>query len=251
MCISREQEEFLASYRTDEARQAFIDSYGKEKVNFLDSGYGENISKPIFPEPIFPYDNELEYIEFTGTQYLGLGVHGSLDIGCDIGFSLTTSLVNLFVFGCRLAQYTDALFVTFSRTGDRFVCSFGNGNATELISYFKNISSKFRVVVNRSLREVYENGVVIGRNTYEYFLPFETPHQLYVGRSDSSDGVGTVVNNFVGRYYYVKLYRDGVEFMHLIPVVKDGVGCMYDLYTRELFYNIGEGEFVLGPVVEN
>lgn len=48
MCISREQEEFLAAYRTDEARQAFIDSYGKEKVNFLDSGFDGDNSLPIF-----------------------------------------------------------------------------------------------------------------------------------------------------------------------------------------------------------
>lgn len=250
MCISREQEEFLSAYRTDEARQAFIDSYGKEKVNFFDSGYLENIQKPIVPEPVLPYDSVLEYLEFTGQQYLGLGVMGSLDIGCDIGIMPSPLSLGTFVFGCRLSRSSDAFYVTISVRPGRFICNVGNGESAILDVQIPDMNGFYRIVMNRSERQVFYNDSILSQNIVVVNTDFTTPHQLYVGYRDSLDNTGNIDENFIGRYYYVKLYRDGVEFMHLIPVVKDGVGCMYDLYSKELFYNIGEGDFILGPVVE-
>lgn len=65
MCISREQEDFLAAYRTDEAWQLFIDSYGKEKVDFLNSGFDGDNSLPIF--------NPFEILSFNGVAPGGEG----------------------------------------------------------------------------------------------------------------------------------------------------------------------------------
>lgn len=84
MCISREQEEFLAAYRTDEARQAFIDSYGKEKVNFLDSRYdGDNSKIEVGPLSLVAFNyvhdggplvrlDEVNYYSFNKTIDLKL-----------------------------------------------------------------------------------------------------------------------------------------------------------------------------------
>lgn len=54
---------------------------------------------------------------------------------------------------------------------------------------------------------------------------------------------------FKGRVYYFQL-KKGDEFkLDLIPVVKDGVGCLYNKVNGDIFYNTSTGTITLGPMI--
>ena len=55
------------------------------------------------------------------------------------------------------------------------------------------------------------------------------------------------------RLYSFKAYDDNGETLkiHLRPCVDtDGVACLYDRVSMELFYNSGSGSFTAGPAVQ-
>lgn len=66
-----------------------------------------------------------------------------------------------------------------------------------------------------------------------------TTIRLFNGGS-GSNGSSVRISSFVA-------YQNGVKIRHLIPVRYDNVGCMYDLVSREVFYNKGTGTFIIGP----
>lgn len=247
LCLSRQQEEFLSLYRSESAKKAFFESYGVAKKDFLSSGYGENSNKPIVPAPDFPspYDKLVQYLGFTGTQYIGLGVHGSLNIGYDIRFSLNSQSANSFVFGCRTSRQVDACFTTVSSS--YIITIFGSDDFQELQGSRPDLSSIVRVINNRFERIYYADDVEFAKNTNIVSKDFITPHQLYIGRRDPADDTGSVNQNFIGRFYSVKILDVGKIIMDLVPAVREGKGCMYDKISSQLFYNIGEGDFIIGP----
>lgn len=49
------------------------------------------------------------------------------------------------------------------------------------------------------------------------------------------------------RYYYFKMWDDGVLKLDLIPVRVGNVGYMYDRVTGNLYGNSGSGNFIIGP----
>lgn len=54
---------------------------------------------------------------------------------------------------------------------------------------------------------------------------------------------GVYDQNFIGRLYYLRLDTNG-EKHNFIPALDDvGAPCMYDVVTREAYYNSGEGDF--------
>ena len=66
-----------------------------------------------------------------------------------------------------------------------------------------------------------------------------TTIRLFNGGS-GSNGASVRILSFIA-------YQNGTKIRHLIPVREDNVGCMYDLVTKEMFYNSGTGSFIIGP----
>ena len=54
----------------------------------------------------------------------------------------------------------------------------------------------------------------------------------------------------LGRWYYLKIYEDGILVKNLIPVInnKNNNICLYDKLNKRFHYNIGSGNFVSGGV---
>ena len=52
------------------------------------------------------------------------------------------------------------------------------------------------------------------------------------------------------RLYRCKFWQGGTLVRDFQPVLdENGVACLYDAVTDELFYNAGSGSFVAGPAV--
>lgn len=243
MCISREQEEFLAAYRTDEARQAFIDSYGKEKVNFFDGGYGENRNVDGYPNVSPLYDYEVEYLENTAFTYLDLGVvlfENVYDVFAK--FMLTRYVTNgpyVGWFGC------------FNDEGLYQICvSRRISTNTSLFVYIATHGTASLPIVQSSIGDLYD------------FSLYHTGLFTVNGRSyqitemnDFSGGVNSFtvfynpVNNTysAGRIYSVRIEKDGVILYDFIPVVSKGKGYMYDKVNQKIFGASGVGDFIIGP----
>lgn len=243
MCISREQEEFLAAYRTDKARQAFIDSYGKEKVNFLDGGYFEEISKPIVPEPVLPYDFEVEYLETSG-----------LPPYCYID---TLQVVDTFDFLIK----TKFAFTTFVNYGYIFSNEYGGGYYTRLGLNANPVSDLVVTLVNVGFTSLNVDRSYL-LNPHEYTLDGVNKLFYYDDESLSLRSQSTINNNAsiilflgapaapiqgVGRMYYFRFEKENMLMLDLIPVSKDGVGYMYDRVSGNLFAAQGGGSFIVGP----
>ena len=240
MCISREQEEFLAAYRTDEARQAFIDSYGKEKVNFFDGGYGENSNKPFVPEPPLPYDYEVEYLEVTADS--GIAYIDTAYVPTGLGISLRASfLVNRFV-GSSFSSVFSA-YRTNNEEFYRFLQS-GDSSLTVIFSYAGSTYKIVNITLGELLTfEFTEGGGYVfndisGTLSDFKILPNVSPMLLF----------GNTMNNlFYGRFYSFFIADYDEPKVDMIPVSKDGVGYMYDRVSGELFAAQGGGSFVVGP----
>lgn len=53
-------------------------------------------------------------------------------------------------------------------------------------------------------------------------------------------------NQFKGRLYYFQLRKGDQLVLDLIPVVKDGVGCLYNKVTEEILFNRQSGTVLVG-----
>lgn len=247
MCISREQEEFLAAYRTDEARQAFIDSYGKEKVNFLDGGYQHEF---IYNPPVFlPYDNVIEYIEFNGeagNAYLDLNFileNNYYDIEAD--FEL---------LGYGSGRY--AIWFGFFSGGDVFSLEVNRSGISNNLSqivltrWIDNLTNSFSTVLGQRYNiKIYHDG---------HGFVNDVPLDIFMGEPT----VDNTENNFLvfysvqnnsytyGRIRNLRVYKEGVLIHNFFAVLKDGLPYMYDNIGNIFSTTVGDGKMIAGPILD-
>lgn len=242
MCISREQEEFLAAYRTDEARQAFIDSYGKEKVNFLDGGYGENRNFDGYPNVLQPYDYEIEYIETSidyGLAYIDTGLNIT-DPNSELSGKIQIIAVNDVRDGCFLGSgiahyYHFGGYINYFNINSislRSIC-------TNTPAFFFNIptGSFINYIISPKNRFFECNGIRINMDSFSDTI-IERPLNLFMDVEPFS----------TFRYFNFKAVVGDSVVMDMIPVSKDNVGYMYDKVSKKLFGAQGVGRFILGPM---
>lgn len=243
MCISREQEEFLAAYRTDEARQAFIDSYGKEKVNFLDVGYSDDANKDGYPNVISSYDFDVEYLEVndkTGVAYIDTLISPNdipYVIECDfmiLGWGVTSGNTRLISWYTTNSEELIMVRSNFLYNYNLMV-QFIGATPQRIFNTTNNI--KYNLRIDRSLLSVSIDNVTQYFENYS-LKPNNTSLLLFGNRE---------TNISYMRLYSFKFY-DGLDLiMDLKPVVKSGVGYMYDTVSGTFFAAQGGGSFAVGP----
>lgn len=240
LCLSRQQQEFLAKYRTSSARQAYLYSYGEGESNFLDSRYSEVFKKPSVPDVVFPYDYEVEYLEvnensgvaYIDTEYIptGMGIYMRASFSVDKFVApIYCSILNAHKIDneqyFRLFQY-------------------GNSPSALGASYAGSFTSVFNISLHeQQLFEFIPGGSYIINDvegTFHNFknLPNTAPMLLFGYSNDTL---------YYGRFYSFFISDNGVSMVDMIPVSKDGVGYMYDKVSEQLFGAQGGGSFVVGP----
>lgn len=180
-----------------------------------------------------PYDAEIEYIESAdGNQYIDTNIIPDEDTVAQI------KVMNKYATrSCILGYY---------------------GSETTSWRLFNNVSkiyfdsySGYRIIGGNNSFEanaIYE--FEIGNN---YVKDIPTNTILVSGNSYTGTGISTICVNgnrlhtSSNKWYYLKIYKNGVLQRDMIPVRVGITGYMYDKVSGRLFGNDGTGDFVLGP----
>ena len=213
---------------------------------------GEDITPPTAPEK-YGYTfkgwkdvSPVEYIANTGTQYINTGIkpNDTLVINVTLMFKSYCS-----IFGARTSE-THSLFAGYDANAGLFL-DYGSGYQLGRIAYFGNID--FGTVYRLS----YGNKYIKNLDTSDFFVsdarvtfsPINLNLYLFSLNSNGSAG-GTEKGTEILRIYDVQIYDHNVLVRNFMPVVdKNGVACMFDTVENRLYYNVGKGNFVAGPII--
>lgn len=225
----------------NESRQVYLRQYGSHfaVLSLESNGDGtalatmlrlrKSVSQPV-PQP---YDYEVDYLESSGTQFINTGIKASNNV------QIRTYLADFFdeqnknkgAFGGRSGGGSSEFGIMMDNSGN---ISFGNGSQIALSPY-TNYSPRCHVEFGGGTWKI---GAATGTYTPD---TYESIYTIYLFAMNNSGGaVGAKCK--MGATYIT----DGVTTLDLIPVVKNGVGYMYDRISGQLFGNDGSGAFTWG-----
>lgn len=242
LTLSRQQEEFLARYRTHEAQQAYFESYGLGVTPFFRGGGGSHGIIPPAPEPELPYDYEVEYIsneQFPGNVFIDTLIDGqnpNLIINSKIrikgGFGLYqyVFLSNIYDIDNAFVNYmlsgyqqnpVNLFFIPYSK-----VYKFIERNSVLMNSILDvSLNAVTQITsINGQLYTTEKATNKVNTGTIKLFSPYETGYSIF-------------------DVFSFQIYDLDTLVLDLIPVVKSGVGCMYDKISGNLFFAEGTGSF--------
>ena len=227
---------------------------------FTATRHGETITKTITLDdkdpnntytvnlPMYIGIEYLTYIESTGTQFIDTGVIQSeykqnLIIEFDLQFTelpdQSWSNPKNYSSGCSGDPY---YFLPFSiRSTGKFSSNIGNGGTD--IDPIDGDLNRHTVIIDTSTG----NGTLkIDNQTFNYSSNTANLNKsIYLFRDNSTSLTS------VGK---LKLYSckfktgDGTLIRDFVPIADDTKhGALYDKVTKEIYYNSGEGDFILGP----
>lgn len=196
-----------------------------------------------------PYDYEVLWLERAGHQYIDTGVPASDKITRVSVKVFDLLKQSRFIYGAQRNNVRDYLFIWGSNVeihtkanGYNNIVSFTltEGSDYELIYTSKDDSTTQREGLTY-------NGTFLP-NRGNYTMDFNDLNLFLFtnnlnGIVDFSDGDG-MARLRLGK---VKIWRNNVLVRDFIPVVKDGIGYMFDKVEKKLYGNLGEGQFGIGP----
>lgn len=197
-------------------------------ISQISGGGGEPLYTPV------------EYIEFSGTQYICSWIVPTQATNYDITVMPTGGVAFKTVISSRTA--------TNSR---RFDLMFGNLGIADSQIYFGYNSGSITVydgspLTNHLLRFVksgnnlktYDSGTQITSDNATT-ASFTAPLPIVIGASNTN---GTIANYFIGRFYESTI--GGVTFT---PIRINGVGALLNSSSGAILYNSGTGTISYGP----
>lgn len=188
------------------------------------------------PEPLLPYDSEVEYLESTGTQYIDTGYYPN----------------NLSVITAKFYCEYKALSPFATRwSGANTYDTFGiyNSNESSMICYYGRFSKKKYTNISEDIKQIFEvefglSQLLINGKSYSISREsFSSTYPLYLfgmNKMGSLDCCGRT------QIFGFTISENNNTILDLIPVRKNNIGYMYDKVSGQLFSNAGTGNFVLG-----
>jgi len=178
---------------------------------------------------VLPYDYEVEYLESSGTQWIDTGIAASVNK----------------TFMLRM------MFTNNSSTTQVF---FGIWFTTETPKPQKQayIKSNNTLVINGlNVCSAYSNQAITSNTKFDIYLSSysttATNASLYLFARNVDSGSVSGINNM--RLYRMIVRNTYNVEKYIIPVVKNGIPCLYDKIGDEFYYNQGTGDFIAGPRV--
>lgn len=192
---------------------------------------GSDKSSLISP---FPYDSEVEYLQFTGTQSIDTGIVLSetdiVEIDAKFNSGVTKNYNQLI---SSIGSSSSYVFLRLTKAGTTYYARYGATTSSTVTA-----DTPFdRHVFKLKKSELYEDGVKILTLSYN-------------SMPSANAIIGAVASNtcLIGNVYELIIYDSlGEERIHLVPVRKGTAGYLYDKVSNQLFGNSGTGNFVLGP----
>lgn len=222
--------------------------------------YGGTLTVPSTPPTKYGYTFQgwgkyvqLEYIESTGMQYIDTGYIPNDNTRMEIVYKTTAidiSRCGATPIGGRVA-YNNKQFNIFSPVNTltmNYIC-FANSCFTV---GFESINKEMTGII-----DIPNNYVAFKTKNQEYtresnsYIPrVEYEQPLYLFNNNNNGHAGTCDGTRI-QIMSVQLSENGDLIHDFIPVLdSNGVACMYDKETKQFYYNLGTGDFVPGPVVQ-
>lgn len=210
---------------------------------------GENIVGRIYKgtDKVYEYlpigYKECKYIESTGTQYIDTGVKGNSEIKIDTIFEITNTQATQFFFGSRQSTSTKTFsFISTNYTNNpwTFRSDFNNKLGQIQNEKISNMTGYplFHVIKNKNVTTI-ENNAFINNISYGSFT---SNYNIYIFTVNNNN---TASSNFsYMKLYSFKVFKNDILIQNLIPCLdNNATPCMYDLVTKQTYYNRGTGTF--------
>ena len=193
----------------------------------------------------------LEYVQFTGTQFIDTGYNpnGETRVVLDIYLDQNQSTMNsgiVAIFGGRTTTTTGS-FTLWRMSPSRFRYDYGTRQTTienSTVGDFTIDFNKNVITINTLTRRVTK-------------ATFQSTHSLRLGSTYTNSGSSYNDSNFndlrrfSGKVYSMKIYDNGTLVRDLKPVkdLKTGQIGFYDILSGIFYENNGTGSFGAGPEV--
>ena len=203
-----------------------------------------SLSEPVPPTPPLPYDAEVEYLESTGTQWIGVELLGKN--GYDFDYKVNfTQLSTSQATGIGGEYHSNkSCYLGMVRTNGTLAYHY-KGTASPVV-VASNIQTGTDYVVTAHLYSGEQYYIVNGTKSSVGNITGDFVSTIYL-RLFSVNSSSPLYSYM--KLYYCKIYDNGILVRDYIPVRKDGVGYLYDKVSGQLFGNSGTGNFTLGPDV--
>lgn len=165
----------------------------------------------------------VEYIEFSGGQFIDLGIKGNQDTAIRASFTWGGATQN-HLFGCASPNNT-ASITSYMNGSWRF----GDKYATKTIQK-NNTDLPYAVRLDKTVI-----GVTGSRTAISGVEDFETIGTMLLGGARNSNGA-LPVSGLVGKVFYFNLWQGDEQILKLIPVVDaDGNYHFWDAIGKKFF----------------
>lgn len=193
----------------------------------------KSISQPVPPPPPEPYDYEVDYLESDGLAFIDTGIKASSNVEIQMYLAdfFDDANKNKGAFGGRNGSGSSEFGMMLDNSGNVII---GNGSQITLSPY-TNYSSRCHVEIGGG---VWKIGAATGTYTPS---TYESNYNVYLFAMNNSGGA-VKGKCKIG----ATQITDGVTTLDLIPVVKNGVGYMYDRNTGTYYGNDGTSAFTWG-----
>lgn len=196
------------------------------------------------PPPVLPYDSIVEYIGFTGTQYVNTLIYPT-SMNLDIRYYSYTALK----WGWLSQNYGNRVWIACVGPTSRCVWwktfndkyALASSTTTSWHNYRYDMSSGF--YMDDTKLTSFTSSVPSGSSISS--VP------LYIGQTydTTAQVVETTSTAFDTRLSDMKIYQGGTLVRDFIAVRVGQVGYLYDNVSNELFGNSGTGSFTIGSDV--
>lgn len=197
--------------------------------------------EPPPPPPPTPYDYQVQWIGFSGTQHLKLPEMRLADLSA-LSYRIST-------------ERTSEMCLVGNHDGDRRVEFYISGHKVAFwnpLDGSRSVDSKCPPEVTTARYDIMPDRfkISVASESVTHSSEFaaidervlQTRHVLLVGAYSTSQEYA-----FVGNLYSLKIYRGGILAINLIPVVLENEGCFYDTVNEIFYKNEGTGNLIIGP----
>ena len=188
-------------------------------------------------QEILPYDAQVEYLYSDGNAYIDTGINadGGLSIECEFRQGATTNAAiagaiynrgSVQYYRHHLSPYSNAMY-------------WYNSDKINGSSGISDTTNYHHIIVDAT------NGTTTLDNTTTSFtvavFDCQCNYHLF-----SRNSLNMNAQSKASYFKYFKMSRNGVLVRDFIPVRVGSVGYMYDKVSKQLFGNVGTGNFTFG-----
>ena len=194
---------------------------------------------------------KLQYIVFTGTQFIDTGYNPNGETRITLGVYLDSNQPSasngiVSIFGGRISN-RNASFSLWRLSNSQFRYDYNSIQNTIKLSTIGD----FSIDANKNVLKINSTTKTVTKST------FQATHSLKLGSTYTTTGGSYNDNNFndlrrfSGKVYFVKIYDNGELVRDFVPAkdAKNGKVGLYDSVSKVFYENNGTGTFGAGPEV--